>query len=99
MEKMAEKETVLCVISKSGNTLEIKAGLDILRPVMKKKYGDRVSERIITITGSKVFSGRKRNGRATPRFPYLKISEEDIQLLRPRGFFNGCFGNRCEKPS
>ncbi|HIU26573.1 MAG TPA: glucose-6-phosphate isomerase [Candidatus Copromorpha excrementigallinarum] len=53
MEKMAEKETVLCVISKSGNTLEIKAGLDILRPVMKKKYGDRASERIITITGSK----------------------------------------------
>lgn len=50
IEEASRRETVLCVISKSGNTLEIKAAFDIFKDLMKKKYGEGASKRIITIT-------------------------------------------------
>lgn len=52
MNEMSRKETVLCVVSKSGNTMEIRAAFDIFRALMEKKYGSReaAAGRIITIT-------------------------------------------------
>lgn len=51
MNEVNEKETVLCVISKSGNTTEIKAAFGIMKALMEKKYGKQgASERIIAIT-------------------------------------------------
>ncbi len=52
MNEMSRKETVLCVVSKSGNTMEIRAAFDIFRDLMEKKYGSReaAAGRIITIT-------------------------------------------------
>lgn len=52
MAEAARKETVLCVISKSGNTLEIKAAFDIFKAFMEEKYGSKeaAAKRIITIT-------------------------------------------------
>lgn len=52
MDEMSRKETVLCVISKSGNTMEIRAAFDILRDLMEKKYGSKeaAARRIIAIT-------------------------------------------------
>lgn len=52
MDEMSRRETVLCVISKSGNTMEIRAAFDILKDLMAKKYGSKeaVARRIITIT-------------------------------------------------
>lgn len=52
MNEMSRKETVLCVVSKSGNTMEIRATFDIFRDMMEKKYGSReaAARRIITIT-------------------------------------------------
>lgn len=52
MAEAARKETVLCVISKSGNTLEIKAAFDIFKSFLEKKYGSKeaAAKRIITIT-------------------------------------------------
>lgn len=51
MSEVNEKETVLCVISKSGNTTEIKAAFGIMKDLMEKKYGKQgAAERIIAIT-------------------------------------------------
>ena len=52
MDEMSRKETVLCVVSKSGNTMEIRAAFDILKDLMEKKYGSKeaAARRIITIT-------------------------------------------------
>ena len=52
MDEMSRKETVLCVVSKSGNTMEIRAAFDIMKDLMEKKYGSKeaVARRIITIT-------------------------------------------------
>ena len=52
MDEMSRKETVLCVVSKSGNTMEIRAAFDILKELMEKKYGSKeaAARRIITIT-------------------------------------------------
>ena len=52
MDEMRKRETVLCVVSKSGNTLEVKAGFDILRSLMREKYGEETAGRIMTVTGS-----------------------------------------------
>ena len=42
MAEMRKRETVLCVVSKSGNTLEVKAGFDILRSLMRKSTEKRL---------------------------------------------------------
>lgn len=61
MEEMSRKETVLCVVSKSGNTMEIRAAFDILRDLMEKKYGskDAAAKRIIAITDKESGTLRK----------------------------------------
>lgn len=52
MDEMSRKETVLCVISKSGNTLEVRAAFDMLRDLMERKYGSKeaAAKKIIAIT-------------------------------------------------
>lgn len=52
IEEIKQKNTILCVISKSGNTTEIKAAFDTLKPIMEEKYGSReaANQRIIAIT-------------------------------------------------
>ena len=52
MDEMSRRETVLCVVSKSGNTLEIRAAFDMFRDLMERKYGSKeaAAKRIIAIT-------------------------------------------------
>ena len=48
--EMREKETCLCVISKSGGTTEPLAAFSILKEEMAAKYGDEATSRIYAIT-------------------------------------------------
>ena len=48
--EMKEKETCLCIISKSGGTTEPLAAFSILKDVMAEKYGDEATSRIYAIT-------------------------------------------------
>ncbi|MCI7145446.1 MAG: glucose-6-phosphate isomerase [Clostridiales bacterium] len=52
MELVKEKKTILCVISKSGRTTEIKAAFETIKPLMAEKYGSErdAARRIIAIT-------------------------------------------------
>ena len=50
LREMKEKETCLCVISKSGGTTEPLAAFSILKDAMAEKYGDDASSRIYAIT-------------------------------------------------
>jgi len=52
LENVKRKNTILCVISKSGNTTEIKAAFDTLKPLMEQKYKGKKEayKRIIAIT-------------------------------------------------
>lgn len=52
IEEIKSKETILCVISKSGNTTEINAAFETLKPIMEEKYGSReaAAKRIIAVT-------------------------------------------------
>lgn len=50
MSEMEKKETVLCVISKSGNTIEVEVAFMIMKGLLEKKYGaSGAAERIIVI--------------------------------------------------
>lgn len=48
--EMKEKETCLCIISKSGGTTEPLAAFSILKDAMAEKYGDDAVSRIYAIT-------------------------------------------------
>lgn len=52
IEEVKRKNTILCVVSKSGNTMEIQAALEVLRPIMQQKYGsvEEASKRIVAVT-------------------------------------------------
>jgi glucose-6-phosphate isomerase len=50
IEEMREKETCLCVISKSGGTTEPLAAFSILKDVMSEKYAGDATSRIYAIT-------------------------------------------------
>ncbi|MBQ6401716.1 MAG: glucose-6-phosphate isomerase [Firmicutes bacterium] len=52
LEEIKRKNTIVCVISKSGNTMEVRTALEVVRPIMEEKYGGReaASRRIIAIT-------------------------------------------------
>lgn len=49
-DRMRHKESCLCVISKSGTTLETLISFSYLKEVMKEKYGDQAAGRIYTVT-------------------------------------------------
>lgn len=50
LERLAEKEISLCVVSKSGKTLETAFGFGLLKEFMQKKYGEAANDRIYAIT-------------------------------------------------
>ncbi len=72
--EIKSKKTILCVISKSGNTTEIKAAFDTLKPIMIEKYRSReeANKRIIAVTDETSGSLRKEateNGYSTLVIP------------------------------
>ncbi|MDO4745588.1 MAG: glucose-6-phosphate isomerase, partial [Bacillota bacterium] len=90
MDEMSRKETVLCVVSKSGNTMEIRAAFDILKDLMEKKYGSKeaAARRIITITDKERGALREE----TEKADYVSFEiPEDIggrySALTPAGLF------------
>ncbi|MDO4869081.1 MAG: glucose-6-phosphate isomerase [Bacillota bacterium] len=52
MAEIRDKRTILCVISKSGNTAEVSAAFETLKPLMIEKYGseEEANKRIIVVT-------------------------------------------------
>ena len=52
IEDVKRKNTVVCIVSKSGNTMEVQAALEVIRPIMVEKYGSReaAAKRIIAVT-------------------------------------------------
>ena len=52
LEEVKRKNTIVCAISKSGNTMEIRAALEVIKPLMEQKYGSKeaAARRIIAIT-------------------------------------------------
>ena len=50
LEKVRAKETCLCVVSKSGGTMETKIAFNIIKQELKNKYGSEASSRIVAIT-------------------------------------------------
>ena len=60
IEDVKRKNTIVCIVSKSGNTMEVQAALEVIRPIMVQKYGsvEEASKRIVAVTDEK--SGRIR---------------------------------------
>ena len=52
LEEIRRKKTVVCVISKSGNTMEVRTAFEVVKPLLVEKYGSEAeaSKRIIAIT-------------------------------------------------
>lgn len=53
VKKMDKANPYLCVVSKSGNTMETKIAFSVLKAALKNKYGADVASRIIAITDPK----------------------------------------------
>lgn len=45
-----EKNACLCVVSKSGGTMETRIAFSVIKEELRKKYGNDISDRIIAIT-------------------------------------------------
>ena len=60
IEEVKRRNTILCVVSKSGNTMEVQAALEVIRPIMVEKYGSKeeAAKRIVAVTDEE--SGRLR---------------------------------------
>lgn len=54
LEEIKSKKTMVCVISKSGNTMEVRTALEIVKPLLEERYGspEAAAKRILAITGS-----------------------------------------------
>ncbi|MDD4200579.1 MAG: glucose-6-phosphate isomerase, partial [Eubacteriales bacterium] len=52
IEEVKKKKTVVCVVSKSGNTIEVRTAFEVIKPVMTEKYGseEEAARRIMAIT-------------------------------------------------
>lgn len=52
LEEIRKKRTILCVISKSGNTMEVRTAFEVVKPLMAEKYGseEEAAKHIIAIT-------------------------------------------------
>lgn len=50
VEKIKDANTYLCVVSKSGNTMETKIAFSVLKDALINKYGKDTASRIIAIT-------------------------------------------------
>ena len=52
LEEVRQKKTVVCVISKSGNTMEVRTAFEVVKPLLVEKYGseEEAAKRIIAIT-------------------------------------------------
>ena len=55
LEEIKNKKTMVCVVSKSGNTVEVRTALEIIKPVLEEKYGsaEAAARRILAITDAK----------------------------------------------
>ena len=72
LEKCKDKSVHVVVISKSGNTIEIKSTLDVVFNFMKKKYNGSLKDRFTSITGK---SGYLRKFSEDNKFRILDIPE------------------------
>lgn len=52
IEEIKQKRTILCVVSKSGNTTEVQTAFEIVKPILAQKYGseEEAAKRILAIT-------------------------------------------------
>ena len=52
LEEIKKKNTIVCVISKSGNTMEVRTAFEVVKPLMEEKYGSasEAAKRILAIT-------------------------------------------------
>ena len=52
LEEIRKKSTILCVISKSGNTMEVRTAFEVVKPLMVEKYGSEAeaAKHILAIT-------------------------------------------------
>lgn len=52
IEEIKKKKTIVCVISKSGNTIEVEAAFELVKPLLAERYGseEEAAKRIIAIT-------------------------------------------------
>ncbi len=51
--RLRNEEVAICVISRSGNTLEPMVIFEMFKKFLREKYGDAAKERIYVVTGSK----------------------------------------------
>lgn len=51
LEELEKHEVALCVVSKSGTTMETSLAFDLLKSYLKNRYGQRYVDRIYVVTG------------------------------------------------
>ena len=90
LNKIKAQEPIICVISKSGNTLEVQVAFHIIKNALLDKYDDleEVNRRIITITDKKDGDLRKH----TEENGYISFEIPDniggrYSIMTPVGLF------------
>lgn len=87
MREMSRRDTVLCVISKTGEEPEVQAAFSVLRALMVRKYGSRehAARRTVVITeqGSALYREAQNEGYLT--FIYPEDVSELYGALTPAG--------------
>ena len=88
IEEIKRKKTILCVISKSGSTVEVRTAFEIVKPLLADRYGseEEAAKRIIAITDAE--KGALREEAELKGYTSLSIPEDiggRYSVLTPAG--------------
>ncbi|MGI6766663.1 MAG: glucose-6-phosphate isomerase [Lentihominibacter sp.] len=90
LEEIKRKKTIACVISKSGNTMEVMAAFEIVKPLLIEKYGSEkeAAKRIIAITDAK--KGKLREEAEQKGYVTMAVPDDvggRYSVMTPVGLF------------
>lgn len=88
VEEIKKKKTILCVISKSGSTMEVRTAFEIVKPLVAERYGseEEAAKRIIAITDAE--KGALREEATEKGYTTMTIADDiggRYSVLTPAG--------------
>ena len=88
VEEIKKKKTILCVISKSGSTMEVRTAFEIVKPLLAERYGseEEAAKRIIAITDAE--KGALREEATEKGYTTMTIADDiggRYSVLTPAG--------------
>ncbi len=90
---LSDKEWAICVISKSGGTLEPSLAFNHFNDLLQKKHGDDANERVVAVTGNKGILNDLATSKGYKTFEIPDGIGGRFSVMTPVGLFPMIFAN------